>query len=125
MNLIIFDIDGTLTQTNEMDSTCFAQAIEDALQIKGLNTDWASYRYSTDSGLLKEIYESFFKREPTKQEVISIQERFVTYLNNAWTVNRALITPIPGADTLFQKIDSLAVSSATNPRINSEQLIQN
>ena len=29
MNLIIFDIDGALTQTNEIDSTCFAQAIKD------------------------------------------------------------------------------------------------
>lgn len=37
MNLIIFDIDGTLTQTNEVDSKCFARAIKDILQIKHIN----------------------------------------------------------------------------------------
>ena len=105
MNLIIFDIDGTLTQT-EMDTKCFAQAIEDVLQIKNLNTDWSSYRYSTEAGILKEIYESFAKI-PTEEEINSIQKLFLTYLNDTLSKNSSLITPVPGANTIFHKIIAL------------------
>lgn len=69
MNLIVFDIDGTLTQTNNVDSLCFTKAIKDTLQITELNTDWASYQYSTDSGLLTEIYENFLQRPPSIEEI--------------------------------------------------------
>jgi len=107
MNLIVFDIDGTLTHS-EMDTKCFAQAIEDVLQVNNLDTDWSSYRYSTESGILKEIYELLTDRIPTEQEITSIQKLFVTYLNNTLSENPSLIVPIPGANTIFQKIYKLS-----------------
>lgn len=102
MNLIIFDIDGTLTHINEEDSKCFAKAIKDVLQVN-IDTNWASYRYSTDSGIIKEIYESFFKREPSETEINTIQEYFFTYLNDACLTDPAFIKPIIGADTISPK----------------------
>lgn len=107
MNLILFDIDGTLTQTTHIDSTCFVQAVKDILKTDDFNKDWASYRYSTDSGLLKEIYESILQREPTLHELHHTQARFITYLNQAWSTNPSVIAPVPGADKLFQQISSL------------------
>ena len=96
MNLIVFDIDGTLTQTNEIDSRCFAQAIKDVLGISTLNTDWSSYRYSTDSGLMKEIYENLFQRKPQNNEIDEIRNCFLNYLKQEWQSNNSLISPIPG-----------------------------
>ncbi len=108
MNLIIFDIDGTLTQTNEVDSICFAQAIMDVLDIPELNTNWASYKYSTDSGLLNEIFESHFQRLPTEDEINTIKDRFVSYLKQAWLNDKFLYSPILGAETIFRKIQDLS-----------------
>ncbi len=108
MNLIIFDIDGTLTQTNDVDSICFAKAIKDMLQINDLNTDWASYQYSTDSGLLNEIYTHFLQRLPSSEEIDLIKTRFVDYLKQAWQEDKACYAPVPGAISLFEQILALS-----------------
>lgn len=108
MNLIIFDIDGTLTQTNEVDSSCFAQAIKDTLQIQALNTDWASYQYSTDSGLLNEIYTAALQRLPLETEIQQIKFRFLDYLNAAWLNDKTVYAPVDGAVTLFEQIAALS-----------------
>jgi phosphoglycolate phosphatase-like HAD superfamily hydrolase len=33
MNIALFDIDGTLTESNEIDSICFADAFRDVLDV--------------------------------------------------------------------------------------------
>lgn len=107
MNLIIFDIDGTLTQTTEVDANSFIKAVKTVLQIEEINSNWAEYQYSTDSGVLNEIYEFLFKRKPSEQEVQTIQNCFVEYLKQAWLQNHSFFAPIPGAQEIFAKINNL------------------
>jgi beta-phosphoglucomutase-like phosphatase (HAD superfamily) len=45
MNLLVFDIDGTLTATNEVDTRCFARAFHEAFGI-ALDTSWHIYPLS-------------------------------------------------------------------------------
>ena len=40
MNLAIFDIDGTLTESVAVDEVCFVQAFRDVLGIGSINTNW-------------------------------------------------------------------------------------
>lgn len=108
MNLIVFDIDGTLTQTTEVDSNSFIKAVTTVLQIQEINTNWAQYQYSTDSGILNEIYELLFKRKPNDHEINTIQDRFVDCLKQAWLEDNLFFAPIPGADKIFAKINNLA-----------------
>lgn len=108
MNLIIFDIDGTLTQTYTVDTKCFTQAVKDITHIDNLNTNWSSYQYSTDSGLLKEIYATHFQRAPSEDEVNKIRDRFVEYLKDEWLHDKLLYSPVPGAERVFQDIATLA-----------------
>lgn len=107
MNLIIFDIDGTLTQTNEVDARCFTYAIEDILNLKKINTDWSTYKYSTDSGLLKEIFANFLQREPHPTEINLIRESFVAHLKQAWQQDKSLYASVPGAEYIFDQIRRL------------------
>jgi len=60
MNLAIFDIDGTLTETNAVDEICFVQAFADAHSITRINTNWMEYRYVTDSGIMFQIFHERF-----------------------------------------------------------------
>ena len=43
--LIVFDIDGTLTNTNHVDSVFFEKAILDILPISSIDTEWHNYKY--------------------------------------------------------------------------------
>jgi hypothetical protein len=71
MKLAIFDIDVTLTATNDVDDVCFVQAQADAHGISGINTDWASHTHTTDSAITSQIYQERFAREP---ELVELQK---------------------------------------------------
>ncbi|MEM7052145.1 MAG: HAD family hydrolase [Acidobacteriota bacterium] len=49
--LAVFDLDGTLTDTNEVDGSCFAAAFQ---QLFGqpLDEDWGRYPHTTDAAIL-------------------------------------------------------------------------
>jgi len=57
--LIIFDIDGTLTNTNHIDALCFEKAIIEVLSLPSINTNFAqliSIRLLMDNDFLKLKY---------------------------------------------------------------------
>jgi hypothetical protein len=64
MNLSIFDIDGTLTESVAVDEVCFVQAFRDMLGIERINTNWLDYHFQTDSGLALEICRNHLGRDP-------------------------------------------------------------
>jgi phosphoglycolate phosphatase-like HAD superfamily hydrolase len=83
MNLAIFDIDGTLTESNDIDDACYIQAFEDVLGIRGINTNWLDYRYQTDSGLAREICRQHLDRDPSIAEIGKLRSRFAGLLSLA------------------------------------------
>lgn len=54
--LIVFDIDGTLTDTAGLHGKLIAQCIVDS-GVSHFNSDWNSYSHHTDSHILRHIYE--------------------------------------------------------------------
>ena len=58
MRLVIFDIDGTLTQTTKADEECFVRSLAEVCGFGEVDTDWSHYKHATDSGILQEIYEA-------------------------------------------------------------------
>lgn len=102
--LIIFDIDGTLINTNHVDSICFEKAIQDTFLTFKIDTDWHNYKYSTDSGIVTEIIQSKLNRNPTSLEILIIKNKFVSYLEAAFLEDNSLCTPIDGSQTIFESI---------------------
>lgn len=100
MKLAIFDIDGTLTQTNHIDSDCFIQAFADEFQIAEINTNWAAYGHTTDSGITLQIFQERFGRIPTADELSKLQHRFTELLQELNTA----ITEVPGASLVLLKL---------------------
>jgi phosphoglycolate phosphatase-like HAD superfamily hydrolase len=105
--LIIFDIDGTLTKTNDVDSVLFEKAILDTLPIHSLDTNWTNYKYSTDTGIITEIIESKFNRTPHASEIEPIKNRFFSYLTSAFSNDPSHCLPINGAQDIFKKLSML------------------
>jgi phosphoglycolate phosphatase-like HAD superfamily hydrolase len=108
MNLAIFDIDGTLTESVAVDEVCFVQAFRDVLGIERINTNWLEYTFQTDSGLALEICRQHLGRDPGSAEIISLQSRFAELLNAAVEGAREAIREVPGAAALLRLLTAHA-----------------
>jgi len=53
--IAIFDIDGTLTESQAVDNQCFVRAFETGFGITGIDTDWSRYQHTTERALTAEI----------------------------------------------------------------------
>ena len=96
MQPIVFDIDGTLTQSNQIDDFAFVQALSDVFNLSLINPDWSSFTHVTDSWILLEIYQSHFGHPPSKEEVERFRDGLIIRLTAAVT-ELGPIKPIPGA----------------------------
>src|SRR6266496_682627 len=86
MKLVMFDIDGTLTQTYQADKACFVQALREVFGFTGINTDWASYPHCSDSGILEALFQLRLGRSPLPTEISTFQTHFVSLLTAATVV---------------------------------------
>jgi phosphoglycolate phosphatase-like HAD superfamily hydrolase len=106
--LVMFDIDGTLTETMQVDTECFLCAFEEVFGFKGIDADWSRYRHTTDSGILGELFERRKKRAPLAEEIEEFRSRFLRLLAEAEASGP--FQAIAGAAALLER---LAASSRT------------
>jgi len=114
MKLVMFDIDGTLTQTVGADESCFVQALDEVFGFKEVNTDWASYPHCSDSGVVDVLCQTRLGRSPSPEEIAAIQARFVALLNGAAAARP--FEPVAGAEEMLRNLidgKALAVSLAS------------
>ncbi len=101
MNLVVFDIDGTLVRSVELDDTCFVRAFADVLGIEGICADWSHYQSSTDSGLTREIVRRHLGRDPSPEEIERLRERCCQLLRRVQMRHPGAIRAVQGAATLL------------------------
>lgn len=106
-NLVIFDIDGTLTQTACLDSRTYSAAFMEYFGIDKINNNWAEYRYSTDSGFAIELFEKHVGRKPNLDEIQTIKNKFFNLLESQIRNNKLHCQPLLGAQTIFERIARL------------------
>ena len=104
MNLVMFDIDGTLTATTGVDAQCFVQAVNDLFHIKDVDTDLTSYKNVTDEGIAEEIIERHTGRVATKKELTDLKRHFVELLREEVSSNPTLFYPIEGAGEILEEL---------------------
>lgn len=102
MHLVLFDIDGTLTESQAIDSDLYMRSLVEACGFEGVSPDWATYRHTTDSGILRELFESQRGRVPTDQEVASFRHHFVEAVARA--AARTPFREIEGAGRLLEHL---------------------
>jgi phosphoglycolate phosphatase-like HAD superfamily hydrolase len=106
MQLVMFDVDGTLVNSNDFDGPLFAEAIRDVLGLQ-VDTTWKSYRNVTDSGILEELLsEDTFHWE---REVLyeQIKNQFVGLTQDYMSRHPDAVTEIPGARALMTRLREL------------------
>jgi phosphoglycolate phosphatase-like HAD superfamily hydrolase len=104
MNLAIFDIDGTLTNTNGVDNRCFVKALAEAHAITEISTDWASYPHTTDSGITVHVFQQKFGRDPLETELAKFKSCFVDLLAEQYNSNSSSFSEIAGASMALGRL---------------------
>lgn len=103
--LVIFDIDGTLLDSNKVDQISYIQSVEEELGID-IGTSWQNYKNITDSGVFTEIFEKKFSKKPTKEDIEKHENTILKLLNETCAKNRNSLKEISGAKKLIKKLGS-------------------
>jgi phosphoglycolate phosphatase-like HAD superfamily hydrolase len=123
MHLVMFDIDGTLTETMKIDEECFVLSFKDVFGFTDIDTDWSHYPHTTDSGIFHSVFTSRLGRSPTAREVSRFRQHFIQLL--AAASSRSPFVPVAGADRLLSRLaqgGSHRVSLATGGWRDSARL---
>jgi phosphoglycolate phosphatase-like HAD superfamily hydrolase len=102
MRLVIFDIDGTLTQTMKADEECFVRSLAEVCGFRDVDTDGSRYKHATDSGVFREIHEARTGRSPSPMEISRVRQHFVEML--AGVSSDAPFAAVEGAPLLLSRL---------------------
>ncbi len=122
--LALFDIDGTLTQTTDIDASCFANAAKGLFPDIKFSNDWTTYSEVTDAGIAAEVFRQRLGRNPTVRELGKFEDRFVKCLE-AWIVKRPQVCQaVAGAVALIDtlKESDLPIAIGTGGWLRSARL---
>ncbi len=103
VKLVMFDIDGTLTESNHLDDESYLQALFEVFGVLEVSNDWTSYNHVTDACILKEVCQSKLGCIPTPKEVEVFQQRFLELLFDGAQANNG-VKAIAGAFDMLQRL---------------------
>lgn len=105
LKLAIFDIDGTLTATNDVDSDGFLKSVSGLLGDAAISTDWQSYPEVTDQSLFEHLCRHRLGRIPTPDEIRCAQEALVAYFATVFAMSPAAFAAIRGAAQFVRALE--------------------
>jgi phosphoglycolate phosphatase-like HAD superfamily hydrolase len=100
MHLVMFDIDGTLTRSNDLDDSAFASALGEVFNIREISTNWAAYPQVTDAGIFQEICVTHLSRIASPSEEAAFRDCFLQKLHS----RADQIKEVPGANAMLAKL---------------------
>jgi phosphoglycolate phosphatase-like HAD superfamily hydrolase len=104
MKLAIFDIDGTLTNTNKVDDECFVEAFAKVLGIADIDTDWAAYPHTTDEGITLHVFREKLGCSPEETELAQFKRSFVNMMSEQYRVDSSGFAAVDGAAVALSKL---------------------
>jgi len=99
--LVIFDIDGTLTNTVRVDEFCYVKALSDVHSIDLNSVDWSDFPNATDWGILKTLFENSLKQKLLEPDIQRTKNYFLELLRKQSSENADAFSEIPGALAFF------------------------
>ena len=104
MKLVMFDMDGTLTDAFAIEENCYVLAIEQALNLPGVKTEWETYTHTTASFCLEEIVRRHRGHPPTAAESRAVQARMVELMADITRRTGRRTQEVPGAAACVREL---------------------
>jgi phosphoglycolate phosphatase-like HAD superfamily hydrolase len=103
MPIAIFDIDGTLTDTVDVDAECFEAAVRDVVKAGEL-PDWRTLDDVTDASILRTVWKRMGRGELPDHAERKVAARMHDLLTEAHLCDSDRFQPVAGAQTVFQRV---------------------
>jgi phosphoglycolate phosphatase-like HAD superfamily hydrolase len=107
MNLVMLDIDGTLTQSYEYDQEIFGLAIGEVLGCPPVDADLNEYIDKTSAGVTQEAIQRITGRSPEVQQIEEVKRRVLWRIEQMHQESPGVFAEIPGAACFLQRLRSL------------------
>lgn len=104
MQLLIFDIDGTLANTKTVEDRCFMKAFQETFGLDIFEQDWSELKHVTDWGITEEIIQNAWNRKPTKVEYELMIRNFVQQLETERAKDARQFQEVAGAKAFFDRV---------------------
>ncbi len=92
MHLVMFDIDGTLTETMKVDEECFVLSFKDVFGFADIDTDWSHYPHATDSRIFHDVFTAHIGRSPTERQYSALDIG-----GHRWTFSQSVVDSDPAS----------------------------
>jgi beta-phosphoglucomutase-like phosphatase (HAD superfamily) len=105
MHLVMFDIDGTLVDSEDFDGELYAGAVKTVLGV-ALDRDWDRYEHVSDRGILEQLLRE--RRADERAAVAEqVQRQFVALVRGYLASQGLGVREIPGARQLVERLLAL------------------
>jgi len=104
MKLVMFDVDGTLTQASQADWEYYVAALRRLVRVEHFSLDWSVYPHVTDSAILDYYFMAATGKAPQTSEVDAFQQAFTQGLASQVAANPERFQPMPGADAVLERL---------------------
>jgi phosphoglycolate phosphatase-like HAD superfamily hydrolase len=107
MNLVLLDVDGTLTQTYEYDREVFALAIAEVARVPSFEVDFSSYTHITSLGVTTEAIQRITGRSLVAEEIEEVKRSVLRYMQKMYLESPTAFREVPGASCFLERLRSL------------------
>ncbi|MEI6105634.1 MAG: HAD family hydrolase [Opitutae bacterium] len=104
MKLVMFDMDGTLTDAFAIEENCYVRAMQDALGIPNVHIDWHSYPHTSSTYCLDTVVQKAHGRLATPEEARAVQARMIEIMEEATRRHGRRTQQVPGAAAAVREL---------------------
>ena len=104
--LVIFDIDGTLTNTNETDHKAFEKAYMELYDLDVSGLDWEEVEDYTDTGIAKHVFEVVIGRTCGPVDLRKIKKKVYDNLVELYNESESNFAEVKGATDFIEFLKS-------------------
>jgi beta-phosphoglucomutase-like phosphatase (HAD superfamily) len=103
MHLVMFDIDGTLVDSQSFDTELYVAAVRNVVGFE-IDSDWNKYEHVSDSGILAEVLRDPRVKGDSAALTARVQERFVSSIRDSLGRAPGAVREISGAKRLVERL---------------------